>query len=273
MVRLRRGRHGARLFLELARRSFQLHLTYRAAALAGLLTNLFFGLVRAAILLALYGQRQEVAGMTVQEVITYTGLTQAVIAYLSLFGWYELMETVYTGDVAGDLLKPMNYFTFWLGRDLGRATAALLLRGVTVMLCYSFVYQIIIPQSAGRWLALLATVALSWVVAFSWHFLVNLTAFWVPNARGIGRFGFIAAWFFSGFLMPLRFFPEWVVRLAYLTPFPHMVNTVVDVYLGDLAGRALLQALLFQALWAAALILLGQLVLRAAVRRLVILGG
>ncbi len=116
MASLRNGRQAARLFLELARRSFQLHLTYRAAALAGLITNLFFGLVRAAILLGLYGQRQEVAGMTVQEVVTYTGLTQAVIAYLSLFGWYELMETVYTGEVAGDLLKPMNLFTFWLGR-------------------------------------------------------------------------------------------------------------------------------------------------------------
>ena len=114
---------------------------------------------------------------------------------------------------------------------------------------------------------------MSWLVSFSWHFLVNLAAFWVPNARGIGRFGFIVAWFFSGFLMPLRFFPEWVVRLAYLTPFPHMVNTVVNVYLGDLTGQALFQALLFQALWAVALIALGQLVLRAAVRRLVILGG
>lgn len=273
MASLRNGRQAARLFLELARRSFQLHLTYRAAALAGLITNLFFGLVRAAILLGLYGQRQEVAGMTVQEVVTYTGLTQAVIAYLSLFGWYELMETVYTGEVAGDLLKPMNLFTFWLGRDLGRAAAALLLRGVTVMFCYALVYEIIVPYTAGRWLALAAAVILSWLVSFSWNFLINLAAFWIPNARGIGRFGFIVAWFLSGFLMPLRFFPEWVVRVANLTPFPHMVNTVVDVYLGDLAGRALLQALLFQALWAVALIVLGQLVLRAAVRRLVILGG
>lgn len=273
MGRVISGWRATRLFLELARRTFQLHLTYRAAAVAGLITNLFFGLVRAAILLGLYGQRQEVAGMTVQEVVTYTGLTQAVIAYLSLFGWYELMETVYTGEVAADLLKPMNYFTFWLGRDLGRAAAALLLRGVTVMLCYGLVYEIVVPSTAGRWLALGATVVLSWLVSFSWHFLINLAAFWVPNARGIGRFGFIVAWFFSGFLMPLRFFPEWVVRLAYLTPFPHMVNTVVDVYLGDLAGRALLQALFFQVLWAVALIVLGRIALRAAVRRLVILGG
>ena len=41
-----------RLFWEVVRRSFRRHLTYRAAALAGLVTNIFFGLVRAAVLVA-----------------------------------------------------------------------------------------------------------------------------------------------------------------------------------------------------------------------------
>ena len=73
--------------------------------------------------------------------------------------------------------------------------------------------------------------------------------------------------------MPLRFFPAWLVRLAYLTPFPHLVNTVVEVYLGLLQGPALVRALLSQARWAAVLVVAGQLLLRVAVRRLVILGG
>ena len=110
-------------------------------------------------------------------------------------------------------------------------------------------------------------------MSFSWRFLVNLAAFWTPNAQGIGRFAFILSWFFSGFLTPLAFFPDWVVRLSYLTPFPHMVNTVVEVYLGILNGPDLVLALLNQALWAGSMILAGQFVLRAGVRRLVILGG
>ena len=81
------------------------------------------------------------------------------------------------------------------------------------------------------------------------------------------------AWFFSGFLMPLRFLPDWTERLAYFTPFPHMLNTVVEVYLAVLQGPDLVEALLIQALWALGMILMGQVILRAAVRRLVILGG
>jgi ABC-2 type transport system permease protein len=262
-----------RLFWELAKLSFQRQLTYRAANLAGLVTNVFFGLLRAAVLVALYGTRDEVAGISVQAVITYAGLGQAIIGYLSIFGWYEVMNSIYSGEIGSDLLKPMNYFTFWLAQDLGRAAASFLLRGLTLMLIYALIFEIVLPQSGGQWLALGVALILSWLVSVSWRFLINLAAFWTPDARGVGRFGFILIWFLSGFLMPLRFFPDWFITLANLTPFPAMINTVVEVYLGLLTGPALWQALLGQLLWGVILIGAGQLVLRAGVRQLVIQGG
>ena len=262
-----------RLFWELSKLSFQRQLTYRAAALAGLLTNLFFGLLRAAVLVALYGARSEVAGISVPAAITYTGLSQAVIGFLSMFSWYEVMNSVYSGYVASDLLKPLYYFTFWLAQDLGRAAAALLMRGVTIMAAYALIFGITLPHGIGQWLALGVALTLSWLVSFAWRFLVNLAAFWTPNALGVGRFFFILSWFLSGFLMPLRFFPDWFVKLCYLTPFPHTVNTIVEVYLGVLTSSELVQALLGQLLWVAVLVGAGQRVLRAGVRRLVIQVG
>jgi ABC-2 type transport system permease protein len=262
-----------RLFWELVKISFQRQLSYRAAALAGLATNFFFGMLRAAVLTALYGTRQEVAGISLEGAVTFTGLTQAVIAFLSLFSWYEVMYSVYSGDISSDLLKPMNYYGFWLAKDLGRAIAGLLMRGVPMMLAYALLFGITLPRDIVQWLALGLALALSWLTSFSWHFLLNLAAFWTPNALGIGRFGFSLTWFLSGFLMPLRLFPEWFVRLCYLTPFPHMVNTIVEVYLDVVSGPALVEALLGQFLWVLILIGAGQLVLRAGMRQLVIQGG
>jgi ABC-2 type transport system permease protein len=141
------------------------------------------------------------------------------------------------------------------------------------MLIYALVFEITLPHSGSQCLALAVALILSWLVSFCWRFLINLAAFWTPDARGIGRFGFILVWFLSGFIMPLRFFPDWFVNLANLTPFPAMVNTVVEVYLGLLTGPALLQALLLQLLWVVILVAAAQLVLRAGVRQLVIQGG
>ena len=262
-----------RLFWEIARRSFRRYLTYRAATIAGLVTNFGFGWLRVSVLLALYGDRPVVAGITVTGLYAYVALTQAVITYLAMFGWYDLMNSVHTGEVGTDLLKPMNYFQFWLAQDAGRAAVAFLLRGVVIMGLFSLVFPLTYPDTFFQWLALATAVCLSWLVSFTYRFLINLAAFWTPNARGIGRFGFIAAMFFSGFLMPLRLYPDWLQTVCRWTPFPHMLNTVVEVYLGILQGPALWQALLMQLVWAIGLAALGQILLRTAVRRLVILGG
>jgi ABC-2 type transport system permease protein len=262
-----------RALWELVQRSFQRQITYRAATVAGLLTNLFFGVLRASVMVALYGQRIDVEGINIQEAITYTGISQAVIGFLSLFSWYELMNTVYSGAVASDLLKPIGYYRYWLSHDLGRAAAQFSLRTIPIMLGYAFLFDITYPDSARQWLALAVAIFLAWLVSFSFRFIVNLASFWVPNATGIARFAFILMWFLSGFMMPLRFFPDWFVTLSSLTPFPYMVNTVVEVYLGLVAGRELIIALFAQLVWAALLMLIGQFILRAGLRRLVILGG
>jgi viologen exporter family transport system permease protein len=147
------------------------------------------------------------------------------------------------------------------------------MRAATLMVAYAIVFDITLPSSAGHWLLVGVSLLLSVVVSFGWRFLINLAAFWTPDARGVGRFAFGLSWFLSGFLMPLRFFPRWFVRLCNLTPFPAAVNTVIEVYLGVLTGPELVRALLGQVVWIVILLALCEFVLRAGVRQLVIQGG
>lgn len=262
-----------RLYWEISKLAFQRQLTYRATTLAGLVTNFFFGMLRASVLVALFHGQPEVAGMTITDAITFTGLTQATIAFLSLFSWYEVMDSVYSGAVSSDMLKPLNYFNYWLAQDTGRAFASFLLRGLTIMIGYAILFDITVPKTIHQWLAFILVVILSWLISFSWRFLVNLAAFWSPNAFGIGRLAFILAWFLSGFFIPLRLLPSWFVRLCYLTPFPYTINSVVEVYLGLVNGQELVMLILAQLAWIFLLIFVGMVILRAGVRRLEILGG
>jgi ABC-type uncharacterized transport system permease subunit len=72
--------------------AFQRQLAYRFANLSGLVTNGFFGLLRAYVIIALFGARPAVAGYSIGDAITYTGLAQALIAYIALWGWWDLMR-------------------------------------------------------------------------------------------------------------------------------------------------------------------------------------
>jgi ABC-2 type transport system permease protein len=262
-----------RLFFELAKLSLQRQLAYRSAHLAGLFTNLFFGLLRAAVLVALYGAREEVSGVTIQMAITFTGLSQATIGYLSIFSWTDIIRSIHSGEVAADLLKPMDFFNFWLAKDLGRAIAAFLMRSVTIMLIYALIFDIYYPTSITTWFAITIALVFSLLISFVWRFVVNLTAFWTPNTFGIARFGFGISWVLSGFAMPLTFFPSWYQSLADATPFPSMVYTIIEIYLGIASGNEVLVLLLGQAFWFLILVLVARIMLSAGIRRLVIQGG
>ena len=262
-----------RLFFEITLRSIRRQLTYRATIFAGLATNYFFGLFRIAILVALYGERETVVGVDIPGAITYMVLIQALLGYLSMFGWFDLMDSVYTGEIAADLLKPVNLFQLWMARDLGRAFVQFMLRGVLIIALYMPFFDLTFPDSPGQWLGLGVVLVLGWAISYGWRFLTNLGAFWSPNALGFGRFVYIFSWFFSGFLMPLRYFPDWVIRIAQFTPFPSMFNVIMDVFIGVVRGPEILNAVLIQLAWFGLLVLAGQLILRAGVRRLVLLGG
>jgi ABC-2 type transport system permease protein len=261
------------MYLALMRLAFQRQLTYRAATLAGLATNAFFGLLRAYVLLALFGARQNVAGYSVRDAVTYTGLTQALIAYIAVWGWWDLIRSIRTGDVASDLSRPYDYFWYWAAQDVGRALAQMLLRGLPMLLLYALFYNITLPPTTLHWLALFPSLLCALLISFGWRFLYSLAAFWTQDAYGVGRAAATLTTFLSGFLMPVAFMPDWLITLMHLTPFPSMVNTPIEIWLGLVREADLPLALSEQVAWVLALVVVDRIVLSVGVRKLVIQGG
>lgn len=247
--------------------------TYRAAMAAGLATNLFFGFLRVALMQALYQEQGTVNGLSVGGAGTYIGISQALIAFLFIFGTNDLMKSVATGEIGADLLKPVRLFTLWLGRDLGRALVNLVSRGVVFMLVFQFFYPLVWPTRWEQGLGFLLSLMVSWLLSFSWRFLVNLAAFWTPDAIGVGRAVFAVSQFFSGFILPLRLFPPLAQKIFHLTPFPSLLNTPIDIWLGLSSGSEMWLAILTQVIWLGVLVALCQAGVRAGVRHLVIQGG
>jgi ABC-2 type transport system permease protein len=160
-----------------------------------------------------------------------------------------------------------------MASDLGRALVNIVLRGATVLLLYSIVVELTLPLELWQWLAFFLALLFSWLVSFAWRFLINLAAFWTPNARGVGRFGFGIIWVLSGFYMPLNLYPDWFRIMCEMTPFPAMVSTPIQIFLGALDGPQLAWALLNQVVWAIVLLVFAHYILGRGVRRLVIQGG
>ncbi len=118
------------VYLAIAVKSFQKHLTYRAANLAGIITNMFFGAVYVFVYVALFEGRTTVGGLDVRDAVTYVVLTQALLMAMSAFGNRELSESIMKGQIASDLSRPLDFYLYWAAIDLGRAVYYLIFRGI-----------------------------------------------------------------------------------------------------------------------------------------------
>ncbi|WP_230294803.1 ABC-2 family transporter protein [Deinococcus sp. 6GRE01] len=256
-----------------ARLGFRRQFAYPQAALWGLITNSFFGLLRVAVLAALFGTRPQVAGYSLGDAITYTGLTQAFIMAFSLFGWFDFMRAVHRGEVTSDLLRPASLLGFWAAQDAGRALGQFVLRGLPMGLIFWLIWGLSWPPGPLAWAQVILSVLLAWALGFLFRFLVNCAAFWSPDAVGFGRFAWAVLGLGCGFLMPLAFFPEGFRAALAWTPFPGMLNTTLELWVGVTTGGAAWAALGAQLGWTVALLLACQFTLRAGLRRLEVAGG
>lgn len=262
-----------RLYWEVARRAMQRQFAYRTENLAGLITNAFFGYIRAALFLAVYQSTASMGGYDAQGAVSYTWITQALIMVSSTWGWWEVEETIRTGDVVSDLAKPFSYVGFWLARDLGRAAYFVIFRAVPILLIGQVLYGLHWPSSAAAWLAFGAGMWLGVVVSFGWRFLLNASAFWTTDARGLGSVALAASLFLGGFVVPIRFFPDWSQPLVLALPFASFTQTPADLFVERIQGVEILGPLLLQVVWAVVLLAAAQLVTLLATRRVVIQGG
>ena len=262
-----------RLYFEIARRSFRRATVYRSAYVAGILTNAFFGALRSFVFIGVYGAGGAVAGFTMRDAISYAWVTQGLISIGA--GWVfsrELMQSIRTGDVVTDLSRPWNFYGYWLSQSLGERGFNLLVRGSLTYLIGVLYFRAAVPGPAAA-LGFAAAVTLAMLLAFAFSFIVNMTAFWLIENGGVTMIANIMLSFFSGFLLPLAFFPAPLAAVARLLPFQAITSVPAQIFLGQIQGAALGWALLLQLGWLAALVGLGLLMLRAAMRKVVVQGG
>jgi ABC-2 type transport system permease protein len=263
-----------RLFWEVARRAFRRFSTYRSATFAGVFTNTVFGFIQAAILTAVFRQRATVGSFDVRDAVTFVFVSQGFLVVMGAFsGHLTLAERIVSGDVVTDLYRPVDLQLFELASDVGRAGFQCTVRAVVPLLCGGLAFDLRLPSAPRLWLLFAVSVALGIVTSFGHRFLVTLTTFWTLDYRAASQMATVVAMFFSGFAIPIVFFPDWLERFSRLLPYVGFAQIPIEILLGKLHGLDLVAALASQVAWAVVLLVLGRWVLARATHRVVVQGG
>jgi ABC-2 type transport system permease protein len=263
---------------------FLLMMQYRAAALAGFVTQCWFGAVRVMVLAAFYqgaGTTATPASLSLSQAVTYTWLAQGLLALLPWAADPDIAAAVRTGAIGHDRLRPVDAYALWYARTAGWMTARVVPRVALMALAVGIVLPLIgqsewawqPPPSASAALLFILSLALATTLSCAVVMLINIVVAATLNARGVNTLAMPVVIVFSGSLLPLPLFPDAIRAALFVQPLAGILDIPNRIYSGALTDLAAWAGLGLQAFWTVALIAAGRLWLGHVMRRLEVQGG
>ena len=262
------------------RARFQLLLQYRSAALAGFVTQCWWGTVKIMVLAAFF-RSAATTPMTLAQAVSYVWLAQSFLMLLPWTADAEIGRMVKTGDVAYERLRPLDSYLYWYARAVARRTATPFLRAVPMVLLAGVVLPVVgLPEwglapPAGGEAALLFGISMILVVALSSAFttIMNTLTVAMLSDRGANLVAGPIITALSGSLVPLPLFPDWLQPALRLQPFAGLMDIPFRIYGGHIVGSAAVIGLAVQLFWIVVVVALGRLLMARVMSRVQVQGG
>ncbi|MEW6752726.1 MAG: ABC-2 family transporter protein [Candidatus Latescibacterota bacterium] len=260
-------------YLALLSARFRMLLQYRAAALAGMGTQLFWGLVRVMVFEAFYRSATGPHPMSLEEVRDYVWLGQALFALLPFAIDGEIRQMIRTGSVAYELARPLDLYALWYCRAVASRTAPTLLRSVPLFTGALLFFGLRPPPSGEAAAAWVLCTAAAVLLACALSTLMHICLLWTIAGEGVAQLAQAGVFVLSGMIVPLPLFPDWARPVLDFLPFRGLADLPFRVWAGHIPPAQVWGVLAHQVAWTAALVLAGRALLGRGTRRLVVQGG
>ena len=202
---------------------------YRAAALGGLVTQVFFGLVYIFLNTTLYaGETPEM----LRDTITYVWLQQMFFRMMfSTDG--ELSNLIMSGGIAYMLVRPVDQHRFWVCRDVGGRFVGAVMRLVPMV-----AIQFVLPKELRMslpdgWLSMLqfiTSLLIGCVCLCELMSIIDAVTMKTLDKRGISAILSLTMMTFSGNVIPLTLFPDGLQTLIRYQPFAQALDAPIRMY-------------------------------------------
>lgn len=264
-------------YLSVCRLRFIHGLQYRTAAIAGLSTQLFFGLIFIMVFVAFYSGTSNEMPMSLSEVVTYVWLQQIFLSLIMLWARdNEIFGFITSGSIAYELCRPVEMYGFWYAKLIAQRLANVTLRCLPITAVVFFLphpYRMSLPPSWSSFLLFIIALLLGLLVVVAISMLIYISVFWTMSPTGSILMIAVASELLAGMIIPIPLMPIWLQNVTFVLPFRWTTDFPFRVYSGHIPQTEALWGILIQLCWIAVLVGLGMWCLRKALRRVVIQGG
>ena len=245
---------------------------YRGAALGGLVTQLFFGLVYAYLYSALYAG-SDPAGL--RATVTYVWLQQMFFRALFMSDG-EFQQQILSGSLAYTLCRPVDQHLYWISRNLAAQIIGMLMRAIPMMLLQFLLpseVRMALPASPLALAQFILSLLLGVFCVSQVHAIALACTMKTLDNRGLSAMLSLLLMTFSGNVVPLPLFPESLQQLIRYQPFAQVLDAPIRMYLGAQRMGEWLLNLAVQLGWIVALMALGRWLWARQLRSVTVQGG
>lgn len=251
---------------------------YKTSAIAGVITQLVWGCMYI-MLYSAFMKNGNSTGMSVHQMSTYMWLQQAFIIMMSLWRIDEdIFEDIRNGNIAMQLVKPINIYNMWYARIFGKKLAMAILRMVPMIIIASLPfwgeYSLIIQTNPMILLLSIISLIFSIALIMSYIMLMMSATLILISDEGIKILFRLTLEFFSGSVIPIDFMPTQFVQFIKFTPFYYMQNMSYNIYSGYYSDiHTILISFVMQIVWIIILTILSRNIIKNRLKKIVVQGG
>ena len=250
----------------------QLETQYRAAALGGLVTQVFFGIVLICLYTALFDGNDP---QMLQETVTYVWLQQMFFRMM-LNSDGELIDMILTGNIAYAMIRPVDQHSYWLMRDFAARLVGALMR-LTPMVLLQWILppalRMALPGSPVAFAQFTVSLLLGAVILSQIGGIIDAIVMRTLDTRGISAMINLIKMIFSGNIIPLTLFPDSVQSLIRYQPFAQALDAPTRMYLQAQPAAEWLMNLSVQLGWIVLIAALGRWMWARRLDRMTVQGG
>lgn len=252
-------------------------LQYRTAAIAGISTQIFFGLIFIMVYVAFYSSNSTDLLFNLQQAVTYVWLCQCFFALVNMF--YkdtEIFDMIRKGDIAYELIRPKKLYFVWFSKIIGQRLAMVSLRCIPVIIISLLLpkpYNLSLPVSFFSFLLFIVTLIIGSLLMTSIITLYHVITLSTLNEKGITNIFVVVADLLSGLVVPIPLFPRFLQIISDYLPFRYISDLPFRIYSGNIGISEGLVGILIQIIWIVIITIVGYILTNKSLKRVVVQGG
>ena len=255
--------------------TFKGELQYRAKALSGIVTQVFWGLLYIYLYTAFMGGKI-IEGFSISQMISYVWIGQAFFVLRFADLPKNCAKEIENGNVCYKFVRPVDLYNQWFAEHFGYKLSATIIRCIPLTIVAFLLpksTRLMLPSSFASFTLFILALLIGALMTSAISMITVFLTFKTLSAKGTLTICNSVCGVLGGMYVPLVFMPQNIQNVLNYLPFRFIIDLPARIYIGNIPPTEALILIGIAVVWLFILICIGKLLISKAGKNAIIQGG